>query len=88
MMIISRVMIVWHRLVLAETEVATATTTAAAIAPGCYAANNETSLRNKENVYISWKNGWDFITDWFTLQAGDVTTKYAFTFSSPNCSAM
>lgn len=23
-----------------------------------------------------------------TLQAGEVTTKYAFTFSSPNCSAM
>lgn len=44
-MVITRIVIVWHRLVLAEAEVAAATTAAAAEATSCYAANDETSLK-------------------------------------------
>lgn len=80
-------MIVRHRFVFTEAEVETATTAAAAIASGHNAAYNDTCLFTTIGLirFIFSNNLPNFLQ---TLQAGDVTTKYALTFSSPNCSAM
>lgn len=73
----------WCRLVLSEAEVAAAAATTATIASSSNAADQEHRLKiNKLNIALGLHR------EHLTLQAGDVTTKYALTFSSPNCSAM
>lgn len=86
MLIIFGIVVVGRWLVLAKAEVATATTAAATVTTSDDTANDETGLQtNRRESYCGSR--WENVKK-FTLQAGDVTTKYAFTFSSPNCSAI
>lgn len=92
MLIIFGVMIVRSWLIFSETEIAATAAAATTIATGYYTANDETGLdklkRKEKNDLKSLVHASKLAAYRITLHAGDVTTKYAFTFSSPNCSAM
>lgn len=73
--------------VLAAAEVATAAAAATAIAAGHDAAHEEDCLL-EESTGFDCVLGGEILRALLTLHVGDVTIKYALTFSSPNCSAM
>jgi len=75
-----------RRLEFAAAEVATAAAAAATAASCNHSAADEQRLQEKTEVTQRVERC--EIPRFLTFTAGDVTTKYALTFSSPNCSAM